>query len=106
MCVYMHRVSVKQTNCKAQNQAGGSANGGSQLVLEVLKKSGPTLAAQIDRLPTRRNSLEDEPRVDRPPLGRWGGGCVVSFAAVITYRAVSLGSCLAWTSAVLAGGSD
>ena len=104
MCVYMHRVSVKQTNCKAQNQAGGSANGGSQLVLEVLKKSGPTLAAQIDRLPTQLSG--DGPRVDWPPLGRWGGGCVVSFAAVITYRAVSLGSCLAWTSAVLAGGSD
>ena len=105
MCVYMHRVSVKQTNysnCKAQNQAGGSANGGSQLVLEVLEKSGPTLAAQIDRLPTP-TLWGMEPRVDRPPLGRWGGGCVVSFAAVIAYRAVSLGSCLAWTSAVLAG---
>ena len=70
-------------------------------MLEVLEKSGPTLAAQIDRLPTQLSG--DGPRVDWPPLGRWGGGCVVSFAAVIAYRAVSLGSCLAWTSAVLAG---
>ena len=69
MCVYICTAypSNKPTNCKAQNQAGGSANGGSQLVLEVLEKSGPTLAAQIDRLPVRG--------MDQGSIGHlWVGG--------------------------------
>ena len=55
VCIYAPR--IRQTNQLTARhktkQAAADGNGGSQFVLEVLEKSGPTLAAQIDRLSTQ-----------------------------------------------------